>query len=70
MDWITRFRIVGWFEAYYQRDKLKNKESGFRDRYINSLIEDFEKTGKCSISKFDSITGKQIDFDNDPNQVL
>lgn len=42
MDWITRFRIVGWFEAYYQPEKLKTKESGFRERYINSLIEDFK----------------------------
>lgn len=70
IDWITRFRIVGWFDAYYQPEKLKNKEPGFRERYINSLIDDFKRAGKCSISRFDSTTGTQIDFDNDPNKIL
>lgn len=73
MDWITVMRITGWFDAYYQPEKLEQREEsdpGFRDRYIASLIDDFSKRGRCYISKFDSITGTQIEFDNDPNRVL
>lgn len=72
-DYILKLRISGWFDAYYQPEILKQREiyqPGFRELYIDSLIADFEKYGKCCISKFNSITGDQIYFDNDPNKVL
>ena len=70
INYLLRLRIICWFDAYYQPEKIKIRGDDFRDTYTSSLIENFERTGKCSISKFDSITGTQIEFDNDPNKVL
>lgn len=73
MDLIDRFKLKAWFETYYQPDKLSKREEndpGFSDGYLKGLEEDFTKNGRCAISKFDSITGTQIYFPEDPNKML
>ena len=70
IDYIVKLRLQGWFEAYYRPDKLKDLGEGFKQQYLNSLISDFERTGKCCISKFDSITGLQVYFTDDPYHIL
>lgn len=73
MDYFTKLKLWAWYESYYQPDKIIKNESiepAFKQRYFEGLVRDYLNTGKCCISKFDSITGKQIYFDDDPNRIL
>jgi len=73
MDYFTKLKLWAWYESYYQPDKIIKNETidpGFKHKYFNSLVEDMTNTGRCAISKFDSVTGKQIYFSDDPNNVL
>lgn len=73
MDYFTKLKLWAWYESYYQPEKLEKNEdieTGFKQRYFNGLVNDLINTGKCAISKFDSVTGKQIYFTEDPNKVL
>ena len=73
MDYFIKLKLWAWFETYYQPEKLIRKEdldSGFKQRYFNSLVEDVEKHGSCCISKFDSTIGRQVYFTEDPNKIL
>lgn len=73
MNYFTKIKLWAWYESYYQPEKNDKNEAidpGFKQRYFNSLINDLEKTGKCAISKFDSVTGRQIYFTEDPNKIL
>lgn len=73
MDYFTKLKLWAWFEGYYQPEKLLRNEinqPGFKLMYFNSLAKDLKERGKCAISKFDSITGTQIYFSDDPNKIL
>lgn len=73
MDYFTKLKLWAWYETYYQPEKLLKNESiekGFKQRYFKSLCNDLINTGKCAISKYDSTTGKQVYFTEDPNQLL
>lgn len=73
MDYFTKLKLWAWYESYYQPEKLERNEAiekGFKQRYFNNLCNDLKERGKCAISKFDSVTGKQIYFTEDPNKIL
>lgn len=73
MDYFTKLKLWAWYESYYQPEKLERNESiekGFKQRYFKSLCDDLKKSGECAISKFDSVTGKQVYFNEDPNKIL
>lgn len=73
MDYFTKLKLWAWYESYYQPEKIDKNEliqPGFKDNYFKSLCNDFKNTGKCAISKWDSVTGKQIYFTEDPNKIL
>jgi len=73
MDYFVKLKLWAWFESYYQPEKLIKNESidpGFKQRYFKSLFKDLRERGTCAISKFDSVTGRQIYFSDDPNKIL
>lgn len=73
MDYFNRLKVTGWVDAYYQPEKMKQRElndPGFRERYIDSCIQDIKIRGKAAISKFDSITGNQVYYTEDPCKIL
>lgn len=73
MNYFTKLKLWAWYESYYQPEKLERNEAiekGFKQKYFNSLCKDLKENGKCAISKFDSVTGKQIYFTEDPNKIL
>lgn len=73
MDYFTKLKLWAWYESYYQPEKLeriKIIDPEFKQRYFNSLVSDLKERGECCISKWDSVTGKQIYFSDDPNKIL
>lgn len=73
MDYFTKLKLWAWFEGYFQPSQIKRREiwsPNFKQEYFNSLAKDLQERGECCISKYDSITGEQIYFSDDPNKIL
>jgi hypothetical protein len=73
ISYFTKLKLWAWYEAYYQPEKINKNcliDNDFKQRYFNSLKEDLKQTGKCCISKFDSVTGIQVYFTDDKNMIL
>lgn len=73
MDYFLKLQLFAWFEMYYQPEKLERLEKvdpGFKQRYFNSLSKDLKEKGWCAISKFDSTIGRQVEFKEDPNNLI
>ena len=73
MDYFTKLKLWAWYESYYQPEKITYREQydkDFKQKYFNSLVVELKERGKCCISKWDSTTGKQVYFTEDPNKIL